>query len=303
MSVREISLEEQIEIFNEFKFNFGQELALFYACIRFDRPYVNDFNQLEWAAYLDKLKKEKMDVCGGDPVGFLDAQTDVEAVLYEGASEKEKWIITWGVGDAKNPYTDDDYKRLDKIYFSYTARLMLGGGVDERQEDVLRRCARMSLAADKALAKGDKENVSIAATLNKMIQDNLSSENLRRKDEKPVEDLRLDSLADYLEKSGLVKGGQILPLHDLQEALLRRLGALGGKPSHKYPYTLDAADQMILSIANTMYANDGLPELSELPDNMRFDENVACEFTNEPSPEELEVYEYMGLVRRKKGEE
>lgn len=154
----------------------------------------------------------------------------------------------------------------------------------------------MSLDMEKCLAEGAYDK---AQKLNKMIQDNLASENLRRKDEKPVEEVRIDSIVDSLEKAGLVKSGKILALPDLQKKLLERLGALGGKPSHKYPYTLDAADQMIQIIINTARMNDGEPEITDFSDNMTLDENVAPEFTSMPNADENTAYEAMGLMRHR----
>ena len=156
----------------------------------------------------------------------------------------------------------------------------------------------MRLKADQALSLGTKEGVDIASKLNKMIQDNLASENLRKRDEKPVEELRIDSIVDSLEKAGFLKKGKILPLAEVQRVLLERAGILGGNPSHVYPYTLDAADQMLQAIINTMRTNDGQPVITRLPDNMRLDANVSSEFAQEPNADEKEAYEKMGLVRR-----
>lgn len=220
--------------------------------------------------------------------------TDTGDIGAWGTAEQR---MAWGVGDEEHPYTARDYTRLDDIFTAYTARLVSGGGYDEQQEDTLRLCSVLKLKMEKSLAKND---IDTAQKLQRMIQINLESESLRKKDEKPLEDLRIDSIVDALEKAGLLQDGKILPLPDLQKALLERLGALGGKPSHKFPYTLDAADQMIQIVINTMRANDGLPEYTDFTDNMTFDENVGCEFADEPNQDELAAYEGMELVRHRK---
>lgn len=299
----------------------SESLAYFYCCISFDVPF--DLNAIpkdnpseKWLAYLDNLRLKKLDRdAEGNVFGFLDGLTDIikifgenlrrgefsKAVDLEKSARNKKSGTKaqrkkWGPGSEDKEYTNADYKRMDEIFETLSSRLVSSGGYDTQQEYILRLCSRMSLDMEKCLAAG---LVDKAQKLNKMIQENLASENLRKKDEKPVEDLRIDSIVDALEKAGMVKRGKILPLAELQKVLLERLGALGGKPSHKYPYTLDAADQMLLFVRNCMAANDGLPEWSDLPENMSFDENVAGEFADNPNAAELEAYEALDLVRHR----
>lgn len=312
---------EQQKRYEELAKETSESLAYFYCCIAFDVPF--DRNAVpavniedKWIAYTDYLRIHNLDVVKGVRQGFLDGLTDITKIFGEGlkngeftkaifnersARDRKQGTVAqrkaWGMGDEKSNYTSQDYDRLDELFKSYSSRLVSSGGYDTQQEYILRLCSRMSLDMEKMLASGQ---IDKAQKLNKMIQDNLASENLRKKDEKPIEDLRVDSLVDALEKSGLYKNGKILALPDLQKALLERMGALGGKPSHKYPYTFDAADQMILAIANTMRMNDGLTEMEELPDNMRFDENVAAEFAAVPNEEEKKVYEAEGYIRMQK---
>ena len=269
----------------------GHGLAMYCVCASSNKPYVPHLITETWEEYVEALN-EAPDYKGK---GFIDGETDIRAVINNETEDTQKWEKTWGAG-----FTINEYKRLDSLFATYSERLIKAGGMDAKQEDTLRVCTKMRLESDKALQKGGKDNIDIAYKLNKMIQENLSEENLRKKDEKPIEEIRIDTIVDALEKAGMAKEGKILDLPQLQEQLLRRLGALGGKPSHKYPYTLDAADQMIHIIANTMYSNDSLPEITDLPDNMRFDENVSCEFASEPNADEEEAYRELGLMRERK---
>lgn len=274
----------------------GASAAYFYTCIIGDIPYVEAALPEEgepdgWNAYIANLSRF-MD-WEAEKKGFLDGTTDISSVLKNSTDQMEKWMNTWGEG-----LSVQDYQRLDSLFDTYAARLQRAGGMDAQQEDTLRVCSRMRFEADKALSAGGKDNIDIAAKLNKMIQDNLSAENLRKKDEKPVEDLRIDTIVDKLEKAGFLRKGKILSLPELQKQLLIRLGALGGNPSHKYPYTLDAADQMIHIIINTMRANDGMPEMTEFTDNTRLDENVAPEFAESPNEDELKAYEALEFERQ-----
>lgn len=270
----------------------GKELALFCMCATADKPLVREIEYTTWEDYINKLEST-----GRSKKTFEDGVTDISLIIGEHDDDLEAWQAVWGTG-----FSVQEYQRLDSLFATYSERLIKAGGMDAKQEDTLRVCTKMRLEADKALQAGGKQNIDIAFKLNKMIQDNLSEENLRKKDEKPVEQVRIDTIIDSLEKAGMAQDGKILSLPELQEQLLRRLGALGGQPSHKYPYTLDAADQMIHIIANNMYKNDSLAEISELPDNMRFDENVAGEFATEPNEDENEAYTKLGLLREKKEE-
>lgn len=271
-------------------------LALFYICAANNIPFYLDkakeLKRIAILAYIEKLSQQKIEL-GTNGQGFADGDTSVELVIDFLTTGEDRWHRDWGMG-----YTAEEYKRLDDIFETYSARLVSAGGYDAQQEDTLRVCAKMRLKADQALSLGTKEGVDIASKLNKMIQDNLASENLRKRDEKPVEELRIDSIVDSLEKAGFLKKGKILPLAEVQRVLLERAGILGGNPSHVYPYTLDAADQMLQAIINTMRTNDGQPVITRLPDNMRLDANVSSEFAQEPNADEKEAYEKMGLVRR-----
>lgn len=234
-----------------------------------------------------------------DDTLFEDGETDIETILTEKMSDHERWIAEWGVGSEDNPYTDTDYRRLDELFKTYSNRLIRSGNMDMQSEYTVRATCQDQLLAEKCRAIGDKEHIDMYTKINKTILDRLGAENMRKKDEKPMESLRLDSIVDALQRAGLMRRGKLLSLEELQEQLLRRLGALGGSPSHKYPYTLDAADQMIFMIQNNMYANDNIPEVTEVQENLMFDDNVACEFAGTPNNKELEAYKKMGLQRHR----
>lgn len=277
-----------------------KDLAIFYCCILFDIPYYHDIEARNWLEYRNLIEPSLIE----KQSCFLDGETNAKDIVDRRRSDMERWLSQWGRG-GETGYSEEDYIRLDDLFDKYSERLRKAGGYDAQQEDTLRSCCIMRLRSDKALAKGDKDGVDIASKLNKMIQDNLSSENLRKRDEKPVDDLRVDTIVDTLEKAGMLKKGKILALPDLQESLLRRLGALGGQPSHIFPYTLDAADQMIMAISNTIRDNDGMPEIAELPNNARLDKksNVFAEFAVDPNEDEIQVYRELGLTREERSSE
>lgn len=286
-------------------------LAYFYCCIAFNVPF--DFNCLNksdasekpWIDYLDELRRTKRGEDRGTPLGFLDGLTAITKIfgadlgrgefskavdMEKSAREKRQGSKAqrdhWGTGPEKRPYQTKDYDELDRIYSAFSRNLEAQGTLDPKQEYILRDCAKMELEKNQYIHAG---NVNMAQKLNGMIQTNLASENLRKKDEKPVEDLRIDSIVDALEKKGYMKAGKLLSYDQLLEKLR------GDVP--RYRYTKDAADQMLLYIINTMRSNEGLSEYTSLPDEYRITDGHADEFAREPSEQEREAYEKLGLLR------
>lgn len=288
----------------------SDSLALFYCCIEFDRPFdmlavpkEPDVGE-KWVAYLDNLRLKKLDTRRGEPLGFLDGLTDITKIFGEGLSAGEftkavgneksarnrkvgtaQQRKNWGENSAKNPYTSEDYDELDRIYEALSSDLMAAGGVSVKQEFILRDCAKMTLDRDKMRAIGQYDK---AAKLNKMVQDNLSSEGLRKRDAKPIDDLRIDGIVDRLEKAGLLKNGKQCSPDEMFEILFHR------RP--KYSYTKDAAEQILLYMANTTRVNDGLSELPTLPPDMRLRDDLG-EFAEEPDEQEKESYKELGIVK------
>lgn len=288
----------------------SDSLALFYCCIEFDRPFdmlavpkEPDVGE-KWIAYLDNLRLKKLDTRRGEPLGFLDGLTDITRIFGEGLSAGEftkavgneksarnrkvgtaQQRKNWGENSAKNPYTSEDYDELDRIYEALASDLMAAGGVSVKQEFILRDCAKMTLDRDKMRAIGQYDK---AAKLNKMVQDNLSSEGLRKRDAKPIDDLRIDGIVDRLEKAGLLKNGKQCSPDEMFEILFHR------RP--KYSYTKDAAEQILLYMANTTRVNDGLSELPTLPPDMRLRDDLG-EFAEEPDEQEKESYKELGIVK------
>lgn len=288
----------------------SDSLALFYCCIEFDRPFdmlavpkEPDVGE-KWIAYLDNLRLKKLDTRRGEPLGFLDGLTDITKIFGEGLSAGEftkavgneksarnrkvgtaQQRKNWGENSAKNPYTSEDYDELDRIYEALASDLMAAGGVSVKQEFILRDCAKMTLDRDNMRSIGQFDK---AAKLNKMVQDNLSSEGLRKRDAKPIDDLRIDGIVDRLEKAGLLKNGKQCSPDEMFEILFHR------RP--KYSYTKDAAEQILLYIANTTRVNDGLSELPTLPPDMRLRDDLG-EFAEEPDEQEKESYKELGIVK------
>lgn len=262
----------------------GGDIALFCLCAAYDLPLYTDQPVPTWDAYLNILQQK------GKTETFIDGETDVETVLLCGATEMERWERDWGTGDPDKPYTSQDYKALDSIFRTYSARLDAAGGMDAQQEDTLRYCSSMRLLRDKCIAKGDTDSIKRAATLDKMIQDGFSAENLRKKDAKPIESARVDGIIDAMQKK--YGGGADLTKDQFLSIFYKWCH------SKRYPETVDAAEYEMLAIINTMRANNDLPELPELPPEASGMGAYAEEFASEPNETEQEVYEYLNLTRK-----
>ena len=255
-------------------------MALFCFCATYDIPYdaVMEFDG--WEDYREKM---------GVGSYFSDGIMDVREVIDSKKSEPEKWEEVWGIGNSESPYTDEDYKRLDRLFANYTERLVAQGGYDARQEDTLRNCCIMRLQADKLIAIGDKDSISAAKSLNSMIEANLSSENLRKKDEKMDGEVKLDGIVEALQR----KYGVTKDLSYEQAVQVCSEWLMG----HHYNITRDAADHALLAIINCTRSNDGMQELQELPEDASFDRRFVTEFDDEATQAEMDVYEYLGETR------
>ena len=305
-----MTTEKQQAYFDLLVTEVGESLAYFYCCIKFDKPF--DMKALpaksaseKWTTYCEKLEKKGLArTKGGGEYGFLDGLTDINRIFgsslekgefskavdleksaRDGKNGTKRQVADWGEGSGKAPYTSEDYNEFDRIYNALCADFGGEGNVSAKQQLILRNVAEWTKQMNDAAELGQ---IDKAKKLSSMIQENLASENLRKKDTKPVEDLRLDNMVIALERAGLLKNGKPCEPDEAFRIFF-------GRPC-KYPYTRDAADQMILINENRMRQNDGLPELTELPDEMRLRDELG-EFTEEPNEVEKYNYEKLGLVR------
>lgn len=290
----------------------SESLAYFYCCIKYDLPFdldcvPRDGTKSRWTAYRNNLRRKGLDrnKRNGNPRVFLDGLTDITAVFGErldsgeftravtieqnardGKQGTKRQRAEWGeLGDL----TSDDYDRLDELFETFSARAKSTGSMDEQAEYTLRTVSRMSLSMEKALAAGKIDTVN---KLNKAIQDNLAAESLRKKDEKPVAEVRIDNIVDALEKAGMVKKGKILPLEELLDVLVKFMRR------NKYGQTVDAAEHCLWYIYNTMARNDGYEEAHDITKAMRIPAENQGEFAETPNEAEIEAYQEFGIVRK-----
>lgn len=252
----------------------GTDMAIYCLCAVENMQYDPGSEAQTWREY-----------CEDAPSGeFSDGVTDANEAILAGMPTQERWETLWGDG-----YTESDYRQLDDLYRTMTAQLDSTGGIDPQQDDTARTCARMALNRNKLILNyRDKDSISTANTLDKMIRDNLKDANMRKADILPSAQQRPDGFVDALRKK---YGLQMeMTKDDVMQAFFAWC-----KSKH-YPETVDAEEHAMMAILKTMQKNDDMPEPQELPKDLDFGPYRA-QFEEEPNESEEDAYEYLGLVR------
>ncbi len=277
----------------------GAHLALFACCMAFNVPFTPSLipakeelvkSSDKWEAYIDILNNRKESEKARKTNFFSDVtnillvfgknltESDVaKYVAWEKAqlSSKpgtEEQRLFWG----ESNYTDEDYDDLDRMYNNFLSSFSSSITLTTQAQDTLVRVCKLRRFGDHALRNGDIKSANDAY---KAADALLSSDCLREKDKKPVEEVRPDSFVKYLEDAGLMKDGDLLPYDELMEAFVDKFAK-----NSKFGYSLDAVDQMILIMKNTQRQNDG----QELITGLTSDEAVI-DFYGEFAPEETEA--------------
>ena len=265
---------EQELTFNRLQSTIGRDMALYCMCAVLDKTYTAESEAETWAEYLGEIEKGE----------FADGQTDVNAAYLAGLPTAERWATVWG-GD----YSESDYRQLDDLYRTMTAQLDSTGGIDRQQDDTARTCALMALQRNKLIRTADKDSVAMAKQYDQMIRDNLKDSNMRKADVLPTAQQKLPTIVDVLRKNLNLNIDNFT-----QDDVWASFYAWCKKK--KYPFTMDAAEHILMLILNLIQKNDDMQELYQAPDEMNFGPYEA-EFEKEPNEAELEAYDYGGYVR------
>lgn len=278
MTDTELFREEAV--FSRLKTIIGRDMALYCICAVANVPYVSDNDAESWTEYCELISKGE----------FADGETDANAALLAGMPTQERWETVWGDG-----YTEADYRQLDDLFKTMTAQLDSTGGLDPQQQDTARTCARMALNRNKLILNfRDKDSISTANTLDKMIRENLKDSNMRKADILPNAQQRPDGFVDALKK----KFGLTMEMtkDDVLQAFFTWCR------SKHYPETIDAEEHAMMAILRTMQKNDDMPEPQALPQELDFGQ-YSAQFEEEPNEVEQDAYEYLGIVRGEFGGE
>ena len=278
--MKDTDLFREEAVFSRLKTIIGRDMALYCICAVANVPYVSDNDAESWTEYCELISKGE----------FADGETDANTALLAGMPTQERWETVWGDG-----YTEADYRQLDDLFKTMTAQLDSTGGLDPQQQDTARTCARMALNRNKLILNfRDKDSISTANTLDKMIRENLKDSNMRKADILPNAQQRPDGFVDALKK----KFGLTMEMtkDDVLQAFFTWCR------SKHYPETIDAEEHAMMAILRTMQKNDDMPEPQALPQELDFGQ-YAAQFEEEPNEVEQDAYEYLGIVRGEFGGE
>ena len=289
----------------------GNSIALYVCCAAYCVPclptVVKDLNfQTEegaWITYLNALGEKGLAVKNEDEIAtFFDGEVDILRIFGKNCSEKDfaKYLQAeneygtfaqrkqWGTRpifkDIK--MTAQVYNDLDRQY-EIRKNSYSGQTLTEQQENTLRNVAINNVIYSYCMSQG---LVKHAIDVQKITDSMLASEQMRKKDEKPVEGYELMSQVVALERAGCMENGQFLPIDKLQEAIYKKF-----IKRKKYAYTLDACDEFIERSYNTTRQNADLFVVDVLPDELEVEDTFE-EFADEESDEEKAAKRYINFT-------
>ena len=194
---------------------------------------------------------------------------------------RQRAIAKWGEG-----YSEAEYRTLERTYDSLAAEYR--GAINPRLELNLIDISKWRMERDRCVSSGD---TAAAKRYTDMIKATLDSEAMKVGDAKRVETIRVDGLADRLEKMGMLKDGELLLTKVVEYIRTDRA---------KFQLSRDAVDAMMLSMINAYRFNNGLSELAELPEDMRIQDKLGEFLGNQPQRERDLMLE-LGMVPAKEG--
>lgn len=300
----------------------GDSIALFHSCAAFNVPCLPialdgveltyNENKDGWLTYINLLADKGLDCKKGKILGFSDGLTSLvdcfgknlshtdfservkrekEAIAKRpkqiGSDEqREKW--GWTMPIVKGlPYSQELYDELDRLY-DIRESAYKGQDLNPQQKETLIKVAKNDAIYNYLMSIG---NAKVATDIQKSTSQILADENMRPKDKKPVEELRLDALVLALEDAGLMENGDLLTYDELVEIMHDKF-----IKSPKYEYSLDVADQMMLDIINSMRQNADLPYIQDLPEEFAPVDEYG-EFEPEETEREKENKRFLGITK------
>ena len=294
----------------------GAYIGLFATCTARNVPFwpeklpkVADFLEIEdrWVWYNEQIAEE---VHGENGLvrGFFDGETNILAIFGTKLSKTDvaKFIeITqkheeqmpgtrdqrerWGEGElcSNVPMTDKIYAELDRQYENWCGRYR-GQTITPQLADSIVKICKWNMVTEHLVRIG--EYIS-AQKVQKMVDDLMASEQMRKKDEKPLESMRMDALVTALEHAGVMENNGFKTVPEIMEAFFHRFFK-----KKKFNYSVDAADHMIFDYYNNARMNADLPPVSELPSDLELEDELG-EFELEPTEEEIKRERYAGLTK------
>ncbi len=312
-------LECENDYFEEIEKINGPSVALFICCASFRVPCYplileNSFfcSENKWTEYIKLLvQSEKLCDQNGTVLNFFDGENYMKRVFGKEFSETDfgKFVYyektridalpgseeqrkKWGVEPLCKgvAMSGEIYNELDRQYTIWINRYK-GQTITPQLENTIITVCKRNMISDILVQNG---NYAAAQKVQKMVDDLMASEQMRKKDEKPMENYRIDAQINALEKKGLLEEGHFLNFEDTVKALTENF-----VKTKKYDYTIDVADQMLLDFYNNMRANANLMTSHNLPDDL-FTDDIYKEFSETESDEEKKRKLYAGCTPLRK---
>lgn len=279
----------------------GYKLALFIACAMFNLPYlpllIAESKQYTkdrgvWAAYAATVKRADKE---GKVRGFSDGITDIKKAFsgkYETVHVTDEMQADeiyrsgvksiqeiFGSGPKEDPYSPEDYEFLQKTYNALTEERAYRNA---QTELAIQKICKWTLEQERCM---QQKEFSDAQKIGALIKTEMEGEALRKKDEKQAEVTRLDDIVLACERAGL----DLMDYDHLCQQLATHMF------HSKYGLCLDAADQMLLMIANISRWNESQPELDRLPEDFHIVDSRG-EFAEKQDETERKNYKDLQLV-------
>lgn len=266
----------------------GRSLALFHCCAAFNvpcKPIVladTDFesNKAAWILYIDCLAEAGEDRKDDEVLTFFDGETDLLRVFGRNFTEKDlaayiknerakldriagtaEQRTRWGEreeGEAKEA-TEKRYAELDRLYAA-RASAYSGQTITPQMKITLIKVAKLDFEMDKLIKRGEYKSVR---DLQAVVDNVLSSEQMRKKDEKPVEYFKPDAWVVAFERHKLMKDGKFLDLGSTKKSVREY-----DFKRKKYKYPKDAADQILDNWVKYVRRNGDMRMAYALPKDM-----------------------------------
>lgn len=304
------------KIFDEIARANGKMLALFACCMAFDvpcNPLVLDGVEWEhekqsWKYYIQRLTEAGANKRGERILSFSDGERDIirlfgkemteksfaKYILYERArverqegtpEQRERWGTEpiWRGLDM----TSKVYDALDNEYET-RVKSFSGQTLTAQQDDTLRKVARLNVTFAYLMRNGQSKQ---AMDVQKMVDTMLASEQMRKRDEKPVEAYSFDTQVVACERAGFMEKGKFLNLEGVQKVIVDKF-----LKRKKYDYSLDVGDQALAAMYRTVCANADALVPTDMPEELELDDEFG-EFADEETDEERENKRFAGMTK------
>lgn len=299
----------------------GAYIGLFAACAALNVPFwperlpkVKDFLEVHdrWVFY-NELIADEVHGENGLVRGFFDGETNILRIFGRNLTKTDvsKFIEMTQAHEAERPGTreqrerwgtepfckglyptDGLYNELDRQYENWCGRYK-GQAITPQLADSIRKVCRWNVITDFLMRDGDYIN---AKNVQKMCDDLMASEQMRKKDEKPIENFRFDACVLAMEKAGIMENEGFKTFEGVKEAMADYF-----LTARKYHYTGDVLDNVIEDIYNNARINADLPPAEELPAGLEPEDDFG-EFEPEADENEKARMRYAGATKVYYGE-